>query len=148
MRSDSQYTVGIHTLMLVAFFKEDSITSEKVARSIGCNPVIVRNVFSKLKAAGLLNTGLGRKRTELGRPASEITLYDIYTATESGDVDTMFKMYEANPGCPVGPNIHEILASRFERARNAMLDELKKTTLEELVSELPPERNRLPEHLR
>lgn len=148
MRSDSQYTVGIHSLMLVAFFREDNMTSDKVARSVGCNPVIVRNVFVKLSRAGLLRTGQGRKRPELARPASEITLRDVFLATQTDDVDSMFKMYDANPSCPVGKDIHNILQSRFESARDAMLDELSKTTIADLVAELPPEKNRLPENLR
>ncbi len=145
MRSD--YTVAIHSLMLVAFYTEDSITSDKVARSIGCNPVIVRNVFTRLNKAGLLRTGLGRKRTELGRPAEKITLRDVYLATVP-DGDAVFKMYDPNPDCPVGPNIHDILSSRFGKVRDAMLSELDGTTLSDLVAELPPEKNRLPEALR
>ncbi len=147
MRSDSQFTVGVHALMLIAFYEHDSITSERVGKSIGCNPVIVRNVFSKLSRAGLLNPGLGRRRTELARPADEITLYDIYAAMESDD-GTVFKMYEANPLCPVGPDIHRILEPRFHAVRDAMMDELRKTTLAEIVSEMPPEKNRLPEEFR
>ena len=60
----------------------------------------------------------------------------------------MFKMYDANPSCPVGKDIHNILLSRFESARDAMLDDMSKTTIADLVAELPPEKNRLPEHLR
>ena len=148
MRSDSQYTVGIHTLMLVTFFEEDRITSQKVARSIRCNPVIVRNVFTKLSKAGLLKPGMGRRRTELARPAEEITLYDVFVATQSDDVDSMFRMYDPNPFCPVGHDIHRILSLRFEDARDAMFDSLRGTTIADLVAELPPEKKRLPEELR
>ena len=148
MRSDSLYTVGIHSLMLVAFFREDNMTSEKIARSVGCNPVIVRNVFVKLSKAGLLMTGQGKKRPELACPASQITLKDVFLATQTDDVDCMFKMYDTNPSCPVGKDIHNILQPRFESARDSMLDEMSKTTIADLVSELPPEKNRLPEHLR
>lgn len=148
MRSDSQYTVGIHTLMMVAFFQEDDINSRKVARSIGCNPVIVRNVFVKLSRAGLLKAGQGRKRAELARSPAEITLKDVFMATQSDDVDVMFKMYDPNPDCPIGKDIHCILSSRFENAKDAMLEEMSKTTIADLVAELPPEKNRLPENLR
>ena len=148
MRSGSQYTIGIHNLMLVEFFRQDSITSQIAARSIGCNPVIVRNVFTKLKKAGLLKPGYGRRRTELGRPADTITLYDVFMATESDDLDTMFKMYPANLNCPVGSDIHGILSSRFGKARDAMLKVLSETTIADLVADLPPEKNVLPEELR
>jgi DNA-binding IscR family transcriptional regulator len=140
MRSDSQYTVGIHTLMLIEYYRDESITSYLVSRSIGCNPVIVRNVFAKLSKAGILRPGMGKRKTELARPADEITLFDVFMATQSDDVERMFKMYEPNPLCPVGPDIHNILTSRFERARDAMFEELRRTSIADLVSEIPPGR--------
>lgn len=80
MRAGLQFTVAIHALMLVSFFDQDEITSKKVAMSIGCNPVIVRNVFVKLRKAGLLRPGTGRARTKMMRPPEEITLEDVYHA--------------------------------------------------------------------
>lgn len=148
MRIGSQYTVGIHTLLAVAFFENDKITSEKIAISIGCNPVIVRNVFSKLSKADLLKPGIGMARTELGRPAELITLRDVFIATEDTDIEKIFRMYPVNPYCPIGGEIRNILSSRFETATSAMIDELSKTTIADLVSELPPEKNRLPDALR
>jgi len=148
MRIGYQYTVGIHILLMVAFLKEDKITSEKVATSIECNPVIVRKVFSKLSKAGLLRPGMGRARTELGRPADRITLYDIFVATETENAEKVFRMYPVNTRCPVGGKIHDLLSFRFESAKNAMMTELSKTTIADLASELPPEKNRLPESMR
>ncbi len=148
MHIDSQFTVGIHTLMAVGFFEEDKMTSEKVARSIGCNPVIVRNVFSKLSKAGLLRPGMGNARTVLNRPADSITLLDVFKATQEEDIDGIFSMYPANLRCPIGGEIHEILSSRFTDAYRAMLDSFARTTIANLISELPSERNRLPEELR
>lgn len=142
MRIGYQYTVGIHILLMVTFLKEDKVTSEKVATSIGCNPVIVRNVFLKLSKAGLLRPGMGKARTELGRPADRITLYDVFVATE--DAENVFRMYPVNIRCPVGGKMHDLLSFRFESAKNAMMAELSKTTIADLASELPPEKNRLP----
>jgi DNA-binding IscR family transcriptional regulator len=148
MRIGSQYTVGIHTLLVVAFFNEDKITSEIMAISIGCNPVIVRNVFTKLSRAGLLKPGMGKARTELGRPAEEITLYDVFAAVDADDTDEIFRMYPVNTRCPVGGEMHDLLSSRFDSAVGAMMDQLSKTTIADLVSELPQEKRRLPEALR
>lgn len=142
MRIGYQYTVGIHILLMVTFLKEDKITSEKVATSIGCNPVIVRNVFSKLSKAGLLRPGMGKARTELGRPADRITLYDVFIATE--DAEKVFRMYPVNIRCPVGSKMHDLLSFRFESAKNAMMAELSKTTIADLASELPSKKNCLP----
>ena len=148
MHIGSQYTVGIHTLMLVEFFKDERITSEIAAASIGCNPVIVRNVFSKLSKAGLLRPGRGKAKTALGRPACEITMYDVFTATERCETDEIFSMYPANQNCPIGSELHNILESRFESAVEAMLNDMKRTTIADLVSELPPDKRVFPDSLR
>ena len=148
MHVDSEFTVGVHILLLYAFIKEDKITSETAAKSIGCNPVIVRKVFSKLSRAGLLRPGRGNARTVLARAAGDITLRDVFLATQEETVEETFNMYPANPGCPVGSEIHSILHGRFASARNAMLDDLSKTTIADLAAELPADRNRLPESLR
>lgn len=148
MHVGSQYTVGIHTLLMVAFFNEDRITSEIVATSIGCNPVIVRNVFTKLSKASLLKPGMGKARTRLGRPADEITLYDVFAAVDADDADGIFRMYTVNTHCPVGNEIHDLLSSRFDIAIRSMMNQLSKTTIADLVSELPQEKRCLPEVLR
>ena len=148
MHVDSEFTVGVHILLLYAYIEDDRITSGTAARSIGCNPVIVRKVFSKLSKAGLLRPGKGNARTELARPAGEITLEDVFLATQEESVEEAFNMYPANPMCPVGSEIHELLHGRFESAMDAMLNDLSRTTVADLASELPADRNRLPESLR
>lgn len=148
MHVDSEFTVGVHILLLYAYIEEDKITSEIVSRSIGCNPVIVRKVFSKLSQADLLRPGRGNARTTLARPADEITLEDVFLATQEESVEEAFNMYPTNPKCPVGSEIHELLHGRFESAMDAMLKDLSKTTIADLASELPAGKNRLPESLR
>ena len=148
MRAGSHFTVAIHALMLVSFFDQDKITSKKVAMSIGCNPVIVRNVFVKLGKAGLLRPGMGRARTKMMRPPEEITLEDVYHAVESDDVDEMFRMYPVNPYCPIGSELHEILDTSLSDARDSMLNSLSRTTIADLISRLPPEKNRVPVWMR
>ena len=118
MHIGSQYTVGIHILLVVAFFNEDRITSKIAAISIGCNPVIVRNVFTKLSGAGLLKPGMGKARTELGRPAEDITLYDVFAAVDGDDTDEIFRMYPVNARCPVGGEMHDLLVPLRQRRRS------------------------------
>ena len=148
MHIDSEFTVGIHTLLMYGFFTEDRITSNMVARSVGCNPVIARKVFSKLSKAGLLKTGTGNAHTTLAKPTKDITLKDVFLATEEEGADEAFNMYPENDDCPISKDIHKILCPRFQSAMDSMLDDLSKTTIADLIAELPPEKNRLPEHLR
>ena len=145
MRSDSLYTVGIHSLVMIGLYDDQRVTSQIVARSIGCNPVIVRNAFTKLTSAGLLIPGKGLKRTTLGRPAERITLYDVFCATESDDAERMFKMYPVNPACPIAGDLHRSMSAAFEEAKESMMSSLSKTTIADLIDSIPPEKRILPE---
>ena len=147
MRSDSLFTVGIHTLVMIGLYTDQRISSMLVARSIGCNPVIVRNVFTKLTAAGLLSPGKGLRRNELGRPADEITLRDVYSATECEE-DSLFKTYPVNPECPIAGDLHRAMAASFDYARDTMLSSLSETTIADLIDEIPPEKRVIPEVLK
>lgn len=144
MRSDSLYTVGIHSLVMIGLYDDQRVTSQIVAMSIGCNPVIVRNAFTKLTSAGLLVPGKGLKRSELGRPADEITLYDVFCATESDDAERMFKMYPVNTCCPIAGDLHRNMSAAFEDAKESMMSALSKTTIADLIDGIPPEKRVLP----
>lgn len=137
MRTNSKYTVAIHALLMIAYFDQKKITSEDVAKSVGCNPVIVRNVFADLRKADLLHTKSGKGKTELLKPANQITLWDIYVATESSDVNDIFKMYYSSEAiCPIGNNIKGLLNGHFEDAIEAMRKQLEKVTIASLIEEL------------
>ena len=145
MRSDSLYTVGIHALVMIGLYDDHRVTSQMVARSIGCNPVIVRNAFTRFTAAGLLVPGKGLRRNELGRPADRITLYDVFCATESDDAERMFKMYPVNPLCPIAGDLHRTMSKSFENAKEAMMSSLSGTTIADLIEGIPPEKRIMPE---
>lgn len=137
MRVSTKFPMAVHIMLMVAGFPNEKITSEAAAESAGCNPVIIRNIFSNLKNAGLLNTKSGRGKTELARPDSEITLWDIYTAVESDKTDELFKFHQnTSDTCPVGSNIHTLLTSHLDDAVTALRESLSKVTLEQLKNEL------------
>ncbi|MBR1811793.1 MAG: Rrf2 family transcriptional regulator [Clostridia bacterium] len=111
--------------------------SETAAESACCNPVIIRNIFSKLKNAGLLNTKSGNGKTELDRSAEEINLWAIYTAVESGETNEIFKFHQnTSATCPLGSNIHELLTPYLDDAVNALKASLFAVTLQTLIDEL------------
>ena len=65
------------------------VTSNLLAQSTGCNPVVIRNVFSALKKAGIITVVRGIGGAELCRPPSEITLYMIYQAVEPDGLSSL-----------------------------------------------------------
>ena len=138
MQIGSKFTIGIHIITALAYFKEiDRVNSEFLAGSIGVNPVIVRTVISHLREAGIVQTQRGSSGAELTKRLDEITLYDVYKAVGSVDEEEgLFHFHEQpNPDCPVGRNIHKVLDRHLLDAQRAMEKSLRSTTLADIVED-------------
>ena len=93
-------------------------------------------ILGLLREAGIVETRQGSSGAHLTRSLDEITLYDIYLAVECIDDDGLFRFHEnPNAQCPVGRNIHKVMDSRLAAAQTAMENELKNTTLADIVTE-------------
>ena len=138
MQIGSRFTIGVHIITALDYFKDlDRVNSEFLAGSIGVNPVIVRNVISQLREAGIVKTQRGSSGAVLAKPLDEITLYDIYKATGSVDADEgLFRFHEQpNPDCPVGGNIHKVLDQHLAEAQKAMEEKLRTVTMADIAED-------------
>ncbi|OWL97823.1 transcriptional regulator [Deinococcus indicus] len=131
---NSQYAVAVHVLSLIDRFPEHS-SSADMALSVGTNPVVIRTVAGQLRRAGLIRTRQGVAGASLSRPASQITLLDVYRAVNGED--RVFRLHERpHPSCPVGANIQATLEDRFGRAQAALEAELARSTLADVTADL------------
>lgn len=137
MKITSRFTVAVHTLLAInAFSNEYKTTSEFIASSVNVNPVIIRRTLLSLKAAGLVEVKAGSGGAVLAKAASDITLYDVYSAVDCVE-GSLFHFHESpNPSCPVGRNIHTVLDPHLAASQAAMENELKSVTLAELADQL------------
>ena len=137
MQIGSRFTIGVHIITAIDYFKDmERVNSEFLAGSIGVNPAIVRTVISQLREAGILQTKRGSSGAEIAKRLNEITLYDIYKAVGSVDMEGIFHFHEQpNPDCPVGKNIHRVLDQHLIDAQRAMEEKLRTTTLADIVED-------------
>ena len=138
MQITSKFTAAVHILTCIEVFGgEMRVTSDFLSGSTGVNAVIVRNVLGQLREAEIVETRQGSGGAHLAKPANEITLYDVYRAVECVDNDEGLFHFHENPNakCPVGRNIHKIMDGRLEAAQAALENELKKTTLAEIIAD-------------
>ena len=137
MQITSKFTAAVHILTCIEVFGgEMRVTSDFLSGSTGVNAVIVRNVLGQLREAGIVETRQGSGGAHLAKSTSEITLYDVYRAVECTDDTGLFRFHEnPNAKCPVGRNIHKVMDGRLEAAQAALENELKLTTLAEVVAE-------------
>ena len=137
MQITSKFTVAVHILTCIDIFGgQMRVTSDFLSGSTGVNAVIVRNVLGQLRNAGIVETRQGSGGAHLAKALDEITLYDIYKAVDCVDDEGLFHFHEnPNVECPVGRNIHKAMDGRLAAAQAALENELKSTTLAQVVAD-------------
>lgn len=138
MRISVKCSSAVHVLLLLAAMPPgQKKSSERLAASVGCNPVEVRKLLIGLKKAGLVEVARGRGGASLGRRPGDITLLDIYAAVDSASPDELIGVH-AHPDehCPFGRNIAELLAEPYARIGDAVREEMASVTLEGLLNRL------------
>lgn len=137
MQISSRFTIAVHTLLCIAHFSPtQKVTSAFIASSVNVNPVVIRRTLGQLKEAGIVSVEAGVGGASLARPASEITLFDVYRAVECVR-GSLFNFHEnPNVACPVGRNVHAVLDGKIEAAQRALEESLAQTSIADLASEM------------
>lgn len=126
-----------HCLIFINEAKgKDKVTSNLLAQSTGCNPVVIRNVFSALKKAGIITVVRGIGGAELCRPPSEITLYMIYQAVEPDGLSSLVGIHPCDGrACPAAQNIRSVLQKPYQKIEDAVRNAMESVTLESMIED-------------
>lgn len=136
MGYDLTYATATHIMAVLAFYDGEWVTSQKMADSIQTNPGLVRRLLSQLSAAGLVVTRSGPQGgARLAKSMQSINLRDVYDAVMQQSV-LKTSTREPNQTCRVSRGIGNALEGVFSGAENAMRNQLKKTTLQEVMKKI------------
>lgn len=129
---NSDFTLAIHSLTLLALQPDRMSTSEYIAESAGVHPVRIRKVLSLLKKHGFIKSkeGIGGGFI-FALDLSEVNLWDIYKITSEGALQP--KCPESNEQCIVGANMQSVLFTIFLGAEDHLGEYLKDYTIKEIV---------------
>ena len=137
MRINTRFPVAVHMLALIELNKTQPSTSELIALSVGTNPVVIRQLMSILKRAGLIETQSGVPGCRLAKPAAEMTLREIYRAVQKKSDAPLFDFHaNPNPQCPIGRNIREVLDVPLLDAQSAMEQALETYTPKDIADRI------------
>lgn len=136
MQFSSRLPIAVHILLAIVEFEgKEKTTSTFLAGSVNVNPVIIRNTLGQLKAAGLVTVKAGEGGASLIKEPRDITLMDIFDAVEKEEA--LFHFHEnPNPECPVGKNVHAVLDRRLFAIQEAMQEQMKSITLQDLIDDM------------
>jgi DNA-binding IscR family transcriptional regulator len=137
----TRFSVALHILLLIARDAAGDSTSARLAWSIGTNPVVVRRIAGQLSRAGLISVQRGPGGASLARPATQITLRDVWRAIHPEKEKLLGVHKKTNGECPVGSQVPDLLRRRFDQAEVALLTDFGSTSLAELAHGLREERD-------
>ena len=134
MAANSQFSVAVHVLAMLANAGEGNVKSEYIAASVNTNAVVIRRLLGQLGQAGLVASQTGALGgTRLAKPASEISLCEIYQAVSCGEV---FALHHNPPSqdCPVGRGIESVLCNLQKEIERSVGEKLGQYTLASVMS--------------
>jgi DNA-binding IscR family transcriptional regulator len=135
MSANSRLSLAVHTLTWMAKYKDEIeyATSERMARSVNTNPVILRGLLGMMEKEHLVCVQRGSNAGwKLARKPEEITLLDVYRAVKP---DALFALHHTPPNasCFIGCSIVPVLENVYANAQSALEQELTRTTIADVL---------------
>lgn len=137
MQISMKCSIAVHCLIFIYEAKGiTKVTSNLLAESTGSNPVIIRNIISSLKKAGLISVARGTGGAELCMQPSEITLYQIYNALEPDGLSALIGIHPCKDRkCPIAQNIQKVLQSPYQKIEDNIKETMKDITLQSIIDD-------------
>lgn len=136
MRISTKCSIALHLLVLLDTFREHKLTSELLAMSIGCNPVVVRNILGSLKKAGIADVQRGSGGAYLITDPENITIWTVYQAVDTAPLEELVGIH-TNPSmqCPVGRNIDKLLEKPYGMIVDSVRETMSNYTLKQIIND-------------
>lgn len=137
MQLSVKCSVAVHCLIFIHEAQgRAKVTSALLAQSTGTNPVVIRNILSALKKAGLITVARGTGGAALCRAPEEITLYQIYSALEPKGLTGLIGIHACDQRpCPVARNIRQVLQGPYHKVEDAIRQAMEEVTLSSMLDQ-------------
>lgn len=111
---NSEFTIAVHSLVLLASLPERMASSEEIAVNVQTNAARVRKVLGCLRKSGYVDTREGmRGGYRLAIDPDTVTLGDIYRSMASGSLMPSWCSGDPDSDCVVGSNMQEVMDQIF-----------------------------------
>lgn len=133
MQNDGSFVTAIH--VCVYLDKHEGLSSSQaIGKSVGTNPVLIRRVIGQLREHGLLNVSRGKMGgCALSRPASSITLWDVFLAMRK---DRLFKVRVRNEEDEIASQLPDALEESLAAAEYSMKKPLAAVTIKQVAAKI------------
>lgn len=138
---DTKFSVALHLLVMISESGKN-LTSQELAESVGTNSSYIRKVIALLKNADIINSHQGKSGYQLVKAPKDLTLLEIYQATQEIAHIHLFQMHQnVNFECPVGKHIEKAVNPIFLSINSQLENGLSNQTLSNVIDNLYHEAN-------
>lgn len=133
MAANSQFSIAVHVLAMLAQNCDGRLKSDYIAKSVNTNPVVIRRLLCSLHDAGLVASQTGACGGScLNKKPEEITLLEVFRAVATSEV---FSLHPNTPDqdCPIGRNIQRVLCGLQTEIDHAIEAKLARHTLQDVL---------------
>jgi Rrf2 family protein len=135
--SPGWFMVAVQGLVLLERAPFEVCSSAWIAESMNAHAVFLRRILSALVRARLIDAREGRNGGyRLARPATEITLADVYRAVQASSV-LAHGLDDLAEACPLGSSVHGALSDVVAEVEQAALQVLARHTVAEIARRVP-----------
>lgn len=132
MNKDTRLSDVLHVLLHMGQ-RDEPLTSEVLAKSMGTNPAVFRRTMAGLREAGYVKSGKGHGGGwQLARPLREITLLAVYQALGRPTLFAIGNRSE-QPDCRVQQKVNAALSDTMAQAEALFIDRFGKVTLDQFA---------------
>ncbi|CAM4161468.1 Rrf2 family transcriptional regulator [Paenibacillus alkaliterrae] len=134
---NSEFTVAVHSLVLLAYLPDHMASSETIARNVATNPTRIRKIMSTLKKHGYVKTkeGIGGGYI-LNCETHEVSLAQIYRTLSGGTLKPHWCSGNPEEACLVSANIQGVMDHFFHEAELHYEAYLEQNTLQTVLERI------------
>lgn len=133
MAVNSQFSVAVHVLTMLAGSRDANLKSDYLAGSVNTNPVVVRRLLGQLSQRKLVISQTGAAGgSRLSRCPEDINLAEVYRSVSCGEVFALHSK-APNQDCPIGRNIEAVLCHLQREIDKTVGEELSRYTLADII---------------
>ena len=136
MAANSQFSIAVHILTMLAKSPGERVKSDYLAKSVNTNPVVIRRLLCNLQSASLVISQVGAAGgTVLAKSPKDVRLSDVYNAVAGGEV---FSLHRKTPdqNCPIGRNIEAVLCGLQKEIDKSIEEKLHQYTLRDVIERI------------
>jgi len=134
---NSEFTIAVHSLVLLAYRPDHMATSEMIAHNVCTHPARVRKVLALLRKQGYVaaKEGLGGGFL-LNCDPDEVTLADVYRITSMGSVKPNWCSGDVEQDCMIACNMASVMDQIFVGAETQLIDYFSRSTIRDVMDQV------------